>query len=207
MGRRNPARNPRAVNDERPVLGSVDDKKFPPMFPRPGVRKLYEDERVVMWDELLTTGPAIWHKHTRDQLSIHLVHGLQQYWWPDRPFQQQRNDEPDMKPLPHVSPLTKAGLLHAERSAGAAALVVTSVLVIGVLGNGLFGAGIRAVMDREAGVLRRFKVTPITPLPLLVASLVTGWLLYLPNMFVMIALAHVLWNMPLPSQPGSLWTG
>ena len=39
------------------------------------------------------------------------------------------------------------------------------MLVIGVLGNGLFGAGMRAVMDREAGILRRFKVTPITPLP------------------------------------------
>ena len=57
------------------------------------------------------------------------------------------------------------GLFHAERSAGAATLVVTSVLVIGVLGNGLFGAGIRAVIDREAGVLRRFKVAPISPLP------------------------------------------
>jgi imidazolonepropionase-like amidohydrolase/ABC-type multidrug transport system permease subunit len=97
------------------------------------------------------------------------------------------------------------GLFHAERSAGAAALVVTSVLVIGVLGNGLFGAGMRAVMDREAGILRRFKVTPITPLPVLVASLVTGWLLYLPNLFVMIALARIIWNMPLPSQPVSLF--
>ena len=97
------------------------------------------------------------------------------------------------------------GLFHAERSAGAASLVVTSVLVIGVLGNGLFGAGMRAVADREAGILRRFKVTPITPLPVLVASLVTGWLLYVPNLVVMIGLAHFLWNMPLPSQPLSLF--
>ena len=62
------------------------------------------------------------------------------------------------------------GLFHAERSAGAATLVVTSVLVIGVLGNGLFGAGMRAVADREAGILRRFKVAPISPLPILAAS-------------------------------------
>ena len=55
------------------------------------------------------------------------------------------------------------GLAHAERSPGTAMLVVTSVLIIGVLGNGLFGAGIRAVLDREAGILRRFKVAPVTP--------------------------------------------
>ena len=48
----------------------------------------------------------------------------------------------------------------------AATLVVTSVLVIGVLGNGLFGAGIRSVVDREAGDPGRFKVAPISPLPL-----------------------------------------
>src|SRR6188768_4052096 len=48
--------------------------------------------------------------------------------------------------------------------------VVTMVLALGILGNGLYGAGMRAVMDREANVLRRYKVTPITPVPLLLAS-------------------------------------
>jgi imidazolonepropionase-like amidohydrolase/ABC-type multidrug transport system permease subunit len=96
-------------------------------------------------------------------------------------------------------------LFHAERSIGAASLVITSVLVIGVLGNGLFGAGIRAVIDREAGILRRFKVAPISPLPLLAASLVTGWLLYLPSLVLLIGLARVIWNMPLPTRPFSLF--
>src|SRR5438128_666191 len=82
------------------------------------------------------------------------------------------------------------GLFNAGRNAGSASLVVTSVLVIGVLGNGLFGAGMRAVMDREAGILRRFKVAPISPLPILVGSLVTGWLLYLPNLFLIVGVAH-----------------
>jgi imidazolonepropionase-like amidohydrolase/ABC-type multidrug transport system permease subunit len=95
-------------------------------------------------------------------------------------------------------------LFHAERSTGAATLVVTSVLVIGVLGNGLFGAGIRSVVDREAGVLRRFKVAPISPLPLLAASLVTGLLLYLPSLILMIGLARGIWKMPLPDRPISL---
>jgi imidazolonepropionase-like amidohydrolase/ABC-type multidrug transport system permease subunit len=95
-------------------------------------------------------------------------------------------------------------MLNADRASGVATAVVTSVLVIGVLGNGLFGAGMRSVMDREAGILRRFKVAPITPLPLLIASIVTGWLLYLPSIVLLIGLAHVLWDMPLPARPISL---
>src|SRR5580693_611402 len=62
---------------------------------------------------------------------------------------------------------------HAEQG-GAILQVVTMVTVIGILGNGLFGAGIRAAQERESNILRRYKVAPITPLPLLVASSVTG---------------------------------
>ena len=67
--------------------------------------------------------------------------------------------------------------MHAERGA-AITMVIAMVLIIGILGNGLFGAGIRAVQEREANILRRYKVTPISPAPLLVASVVTGWILY-----------------------------
>ncbi|MDQ6809199.1 MAG: hypothetical protein M3Z64_07220, partial [Verrucomicrobiota bacterium] len=35
--------------------------------------------------------------------------------------------------------------------------VVTMVLVIGIIGNGLFGAGMRAVQEREENILRRYK--------------------------------------------------
>ena len=96
-------------------------------------------------------------------------------------------------------------MLHADRAVGTATIVVTSVLVICVLGNGLFGAGIRSAMDREAGILRRFKVTPITPVPLLMASVVTGWLLYVPNLVLMLSLAHVFWGLPFPPRPISLF--
>ncbi|MEP6809622.1 MAG: amidohydrolase family protein [Chthoniobacterales bacterium] len=77
--------------------------------------------------------------------------------------------------------------------------VVTMVLALGILGNGLFGAGMRAVMDREADVLRRYKVTPITPVPLLVASMVTGVLLYLPAVVMTLFLAVRFYGMTLPT--------
>ncbi len=77
-------------------------------------------------------------------------------------------------------------------------MVISMVLIIGILGNGLFGAGIRAVQEREANILRRYKVTPITPAPLLIASVVTGWILYMPNVLLILTLAHYLYGMPWP---------
>ena len=56
----------------------------------------------------------------------------------------------------------------------------------------------RSVADREANILRRFKVTPISPLPILVAAMASGWLLYLPVPILLVALAHFLYAMPLP---------
>jgi ABC-type multidrug transport system permease subunit len=96
-------------------------------------------------------------------------------------------------------------MLHAERGGGTIALIVTDVLVIGILGNGFFGAGIRAVQEREAGILRRYKVTPITPVPLLVASLTTGLLLYIPAVFLTFGLARMLYGMAVPEHPLSLF--
>src|SRR5580698_8547088 len=93
--------------------------------------------------------------------------------------------------------------MHAERGA-AMTSVISMVLIIGILGNGLFGAGIRAVQEREANILRRYKVTPITPAPLLVASVVTGWILYMPNVILILVLAHVLYGMPWPQSMGSI---
>jgi imidazolonepropionase-like amidohydrolase/ABC-type multidrug transport system permease subunit len=76
--------------------------------------------------------------------------------------------------------------------------VVTMVLALGILGNGLYGAGMRAVMDREANVLRRYKVTPITPVPLLLASIVTGMLLFVPAVIMTLLLAHQFYGFVLP---------
>lgn len=97
-----------------------------------------------------------------------------------------------------------AQAMHAERGA-AMTIVIAMVLIIGILGNGLFGAGIRAVQEREANILRRYKVTPISPAPLLVASVVTGWILYMPNVLLIFTLAHFLYAMPWPhSMPSVL---
>src|SRR5262245_41931740 len=77
----------------------------------------------------------------------------------------------------------------APREGGVTTTVVR-VLLLGVLGNGLFGAGMRATQEREMNILRRFKVAPITPVPILTASLITGWIMYLPAVTLILLLAH-----------------
>ena len=78
------------------------------------------------------------------------------------------------------------------------AFFVGTVLTMGILGNGLWGAGMRAVQEREANILRRYKVTPIGPLPILVASMAAGWVLYLPVVVLLLAIAHFKYGMAVP---------
>ena len=92
---------------------------------------------------------------------------------------------------------------HAEQ--GAVILqVVTMVTVIGILGNGLFGAGIRAAQDREANILRRYKVAPISPFPLLLASTVTGLAVYMPYVLIMLTLSVWRYGMVMPRHLGAM---
>ena len=82
--------------------------------------------------------------------------------------------------------------------------VVTMVIVLGILGNGLFGAGMRAVQEREENILRRYKVTPITPVPLLTASMITGVVLFVPSVILILWLAHQFYGMAIPPKLVSL---
>src|SRR5262245_43036519 len=90
--------------------------------------------------------------------------------------------------------------LFDARQGAAILQVVTMVIVIGVLGNGLFGAGMRAVQEREENILRRYKVTPITPVPLLAASMITGVVLFVPSVILIVFLAYQYYGMAIPSQ-------
>jgi imidazolonepropionase-like amidohydrolase/ABC-type multidrug transport system permease subunit len=91
-----------------------------------------------------------------------------------------------------------AQLFDAKQSAAAMAQVISMVLIIGVLGNGFFGAGMRAVQDRETNVLRRFKVTPINASPIIVASLVSGLVAFLPSVVLFFLFGSLIYRMPVP---------
>lgn len=92
----------------------------------------------------------------------------------------------------------------AAQGAGAATQVIVMVLVLGVLGNGFFGGGMRATFERETGILRRFKVAPITPVPILVASIVTGLVIYMPAVFLFFGIARFRYGLAFPEHWFSL---
>jgi imidazolonepropionase-like amidohydrolase/ABC-type multidrug transport system permease subunit len=96
-----------------------------------------------------------------------------------------------------------AQAMHGDRG-NAMTQIVTMVVIIGVLGNGLFGAGMRAVQERESNVLRRYKVTPITPAPILVSATIVGWILFMPLVLFMFCAAHFGYGMPWPTRLGSI---
>jgi ABC-type multidrug transport system permease subunit len=87
---------------------------------------------------------------------------------------------------------------HGKESPGAMHQVITMVVIIGVLGTGFFGAGMRAVQDRETNVLRRFKVTPAGPAPIIVASLVSGVVAFLPSLFLFFFIGQSFYGLPMP---------
>jgi ABC-2 type transport system permease protein len=107
--------------------------------------------------------------------------------------------------FPLIFFLLFAQALAADQGGAVAKQVVTSVLIFGVLGNGFFGAGMRAASDREQNILRRFKVAPTTAGPILTGSLITGCINYLPSAIFIIALGHFFYRMPWPERPVTLF--
>jgi quercetin dioxygenase-like cupin family protein len=54
---------------------NADSNSLPPAFPRPGVEKLLENDRVIVWHVTYTKGVATpVHKHALDHVTI-VVHG------------------------------------------------------------------------------------------------------------------------------------
>jgi len=106
--------------------------------------------------------------------------------------------------FPLIFFFTFGAVFRAGQSIENITAVVTMSVTLGILGNGLFGAGIRALQEREMNILRRYKVTPITPAPMLVASMITGWMIFLPYILLLLTLSHFWYHMPWPSQFGSL---
>ncbi len=95
-------------------------------------------------------------------------------------------------------------LAHAEAGRGIA-YAAGMALTVGVLGNAVWGAGMRAASERQAGVLRRLQLTAVGPLPILLAWLASGWLLYMPAVALLVAVAHFGYAMPLPRNWSALW--
>ena len=92
----------------------TEKQKYPPRFPQPGSTKLFENERVIVWDEVLPTEHYM-HQHVLDALWFHIQDG---------PVEQMENGKiqrMEFKNLTQSGPIwgayTKVGRgPHSERS-------------------------------------------------------------------------------------------
>jgi hypothetical protein len=66
----------RQTNQGRPSQGgnAAAVETWAPQFPRPGATKIFENERVIVWDQIYQDQPFM-HRHVRDQLNIVLEDG------------------------------------------------------------------------------------------------------------------------------------
>lgn len=101
--------------------------------------------------------------------------------------------------FPMVFFFTFSFAYHAKENPGVMSQVIAMVLIIGVLGSGFFGAGMRTVTDRETNVLRRFKVAPTNAGPIIVASMVSGWVAYIPTVLLFFIFSKFIFQAPLPA--------
>lgn len=104
----------------------------------------------------------------------------------------------------YIFTLVFFGVAAINGGGGNGLQLINIVLGLGVLGSGLFGVGMRAVQDREQNILRRFKVAPLGPGPILVSGLATVLALQLPNLAFMVVMSHRFLGAPLPPRPVSL---
>ena len=105
--------------------------------------------------------------------------------------------------MPALLVFVYATILRGVKDPKVGAHLVNIVLVISILSAGLLGAGVRAVQEREANILRRFKVTPPGAPPIVLSSLAAGLLPYMPLVAGLLAAGHVWLSAPIPKHPVS----
>jgi hypothetical protein len=62
---------------------------------------------------------------------------------------------------------------------------LATALVFAIVANGLFGASVRLVQERQVGVLRRLRVTPITAVDIVAAVVFSGVVVFAPCFFLL----------------------
>jgi ABC-2 type transport system permease protein len=75
----------------------------------------------------------------------------------------------------------------------------------GVASTAFAGLAITMVIRRESGVLKRVRATPLPPTTYLLAVLMSTFISFLIQTLLIIAIGRVLFHVPLPTRPGSLF--
>src|SRR5580704_10585052 len=81
------------------------------------------------------------------------------------------------------------------------AYILGSILTMTVMGS-FWGLSVQLVMFREAGILRRFRLAPLGPGPMLASSILSNYILVLPSVAIEILVTKLFLHM---QGWGNLW--
>jgi ABC-2 type transport system permease protein len=87
--------------------------------------------------------------------------------------------------------------LFAHGNPQAVAYLFGPVVTLNIMGSGFWGLGLQAVVQRERGSLRRFRLAPIGPGSIVASNLLANYLLQLPTLGLLVICARVFFHMPL----------
>jgi ABC-type multidrug transport system permease subunit len=71
------------------------------------------------------------------------------------------------------------------------------VVTLNIMGSAFWGLGLQSVVQRERGILRRYRLAPISAVSLVAANLLANYLLELPTIALLVLCAKVVFHMPL----------
>jgi ABC-2 type transport system permease protein len=81
------------------------------------------------------------------------------------------------------------------------------LLTVSILGGACFGLPIAFVSERERGVWRRYKLTPMPTRNFVISLLVARYFLVLTAGIIQLVLARIIYKTPWPLHPIQLWIG
>jgi ABC-type multidrug transport system permease subunit len=87
--------------------------------------------------------------------------------------------------------------IFAHGDPHAIAYMFGQVLTLNILGAGFFGLGLQAVMQRERGTLRRYRLAPVGSLTIVASNLLANYLIQVPVFLLLVVFAMGVFHMPL----------
>lgn len=91
------------------------------------------------------------------------------------------------------------GLFGHGQPDSVAALIQPLVTFLAIT-SGLYGVGGTLVALRERDILRRFHLAPLSAVQIVISNLLATYITFMPIVFLMFALARLLYHMPLSAQ-------
>ncbi|HEV2349196.1 MAG TPA: ABC transporter permease [Terriglobia bacterium] len=86
--------------------------------------------------------------------------------------------------------------IFAHGNPNAVAYMFGQVLTLNILGAGFFGLGLQAVMQRERGTLRRYRLAPVSSLTIVASNLLANYLIQIPVVGLLLVCAMGVFHMP-----------